>query len=96
MPTSPVGSDPDGYAAQLRGKGMQIDAGAAKSVRKGTPDSNARYNGWERGITGEHRPGGGFMPYMDANGDVIKNKAMSSGKFDKAKERLRQRQHANT
>lgn len=97
MPSKPVGSDPDSYGAKLRAKGVQIDAGAAKSQRRGTPSSNAAYNGWERGITGEDRPDGTFMPYLDSKGDVVRTKAMSSGKFDKAKKDLQaKRAHALT
>ena len=88
MPSVPVGSDPDSYGAKLRAKGVQIDAGAAKSGRRGAPSSNSRYNGWERGITGERRPDGSFMPYIDGQGDVIRTKAMSEGKHDRAKEAL--------
>lgn len=89
MPTHAVGEDPNGYAEQLRAKGPQINAGAATSVHKGTRDSNARYNGWERGIAGESRPGGTFMPYLDAKGSVVRNKANADGTHDKAKERLK-------
>lgn len=91
MPSQPVGSDPDSYGAKLRAKGVQIDAGAAKSGRRGRPSDNARYNGWERGVTGEHRPDGTFMPYLDSTGTVVRNKRMSEGQFDKAKEVLHQR-----
>lgn len=89
MPSQPVGSDPNSYGARLRAKGVQITAGAATSTRRGTPDTNSRYNGWERGIAGESRPGGTFMPYFDNDGTIVRNKQMSEGKFDKAKERLK-------
>lgn len=26
---------------------------------------------WEAGVAGEHRPGGGFMPYLDGNGSEV-------------------------
>ena len=95
MPSVPVGSDPESYGAKLRAKGVQIGAGVATTVRRGTPESNSRYNGWERGLAGENRPGGTFMPYLDAKGDVIRNKANASGEFDKAKDNLaRQRARA--
>ena len=30
---------------------------------------------WERGVAGEHRPGGGFMPYLNDSGtDVMRVK----------------------
>lgn len=67
-----------------------MDAGAAKSNRRGKPDSNARYNGWERGVCGERRPDGSFMPYLTGEGSPVRNKAMSEGKFDKAKQALHQ------
>jgi hypothetical protein len=88
MADTPFGTNPDSYGARLRAKGVQIDAGHAKSTRKGTPSSNAQYNGWERGVVGEHRPGETFMPYLNAHGDAIRNKAHSEGKYDKAKQAL--------
>jgi hypothetical protein len=88
MAETPFGTDPESYGAKLRAKGVQIDAGTAKSTRKGTPDSNARYNGWERGVVGEDRPGGTFMPYLNGHGDSVRNKAFAEGKYDKAKSAL--------
>jgi hypothetical protein len=89
MPSQPAGT-PGTYGDSLRSKGVQIDAGQAKSHRSGEDkrDSNARFNNWERGVTGEHRPDGTFMPYLDTSGDVIRNKQMSEGTFDKAKTAL--------
>lgn len=87
MATQPVGT-PGTYGEQLRSKGVQIDAGQAKSTRRGTPSDNARYNRWENGTTGETRPDGSHMPYLDRHGNVIKNKRMSEGRFDKAKRAL--------
>ena len=57
---------------KLRREGsLQLNTGAATTTRKGRPRSNAEYNGWERGIAGERRKGGTFMPYLDAKGNTI-------------------------
>jgi len=82
--------DDSTYGAQLRSKGVIVDAGAAKSTRRGKPSSNAEYNGWERGVEGEHRPDGSFMPYLNGEGSPIRKKAMSEGRHDKALESLKQ------
>jgi len=76
----------------MRRKGVQINAGAISSNRKGVPGTNAEYNGWERGIVSESRPGGTKMPYLNAQGDPIRNKAFAQGdhaKDLKALDRLR-------
>jgi hypothetical protein len=85
MATTPFGSDPNSYGARLRAKGICLDAGAAKSERKGKPSSNADYNGWERGVVGEHRPDGTFMPYLTGEGSPVRQKAWAEGRFEKAK-----------
>jgi len=89
MATHPRGCDCQAYACRLRAKGVQLDTGAATSVRKGKPDSNSRYNGWERGVVGEERPDGTFMPYLSGEGSPIRNKAVSEGKYDKAQSALK-------
>jgi hypothetical protein len=63
----------------MRRKGVQISAAATPTSRKGRPGNNAKYNGWERGIVSEARPGGTRMPYINANGDPIRNKAFAQG-----------------
>jgi len=76
----------------MRRKGVQISAGATPSSRKGKPGTNAEYNGWERGLVAEERPGGKRMPYINAQGDPIRNKAFAQGDHAKdlaALDRLR-------
>ena len=76
---------------QLRRSGIQLSAGAATSTRKGKPGSNAEYNGIERGIAGERRKGGGFMPYLDAKGAVIPIKEHQAKRAHHKE--IRRRQH---
>lgn len=87
--------DPDcrcgAYACTLRAKGVQLSAGQATSVRRGKPSSNAENNQWERGVAGEARKGGTFMPYLDGTGNVIPIKTGVEQKF-KHRE-IRRRQH---
>jgi hypothetical protein len=81
----------EAYACQLRAKGVQLSAGRATTIRKGKPGSNAEHNGWERGVAGERRKGGTFMPYLDAKGDVI---PIREGVAKRAHHReIRQRHH---
>ena len=63
----------------MRRKGVQISAAATPTSRKGRPGRNDRYNGWERGIVSEDRPGGTKMPYINAQGDPVRNKAFAQG-----------------
>jgi len=73
----------------MRSKGVQISAAATPTSRKGKPGDNARYNGWERGIASEERPNGTRMPYLNAQGDPIRNKAFASGQHAKSLESLK-------
>jgi hypothetical protein len=78
-----------------RENSVQLNAGAAITKRKGRPQSNARYNGWERGIAGEHRPGGTFMPYLDPKtSSPMGVKQASEQRHKIAEVRQRQKQRA--
>lgn len=44
---------------------IQLDARLhARRTTRYVPPRKAN-NAWERGVAGEHRPGGGFMPYLN-------------------------------
>lgn len=78
MPVHPAGCDCGSYACELRNKGVSIaHAATPNKVRKGKPGSNAEYNGWEKGLAGEKRPGGTFMPHLDGKGNTIGVKQFS-------------------
>jgi hypothetical protein len=38
------------------------------------------HNSWERGITGEHRADGSFMPYVNSQGNQIRTKEYAEGR----------------
>jgi hypothetical protein len=89
MPSTPFDSDPDSYGAKLRAKGVQVSpAGMARHNGK-TPSSNAQYNGWERGIAHESRPGGTQMPYLNGDGAAIPIKTFTEkrSKFEEIRKR---------
>ena len=58
-------SDKERYKEKLRSLRFgRVPGGArdAKYTHRPPPDPS-----WERGVAGEHRPGGSFMPYVDEN-----------------------------
>lgn len=79
MPSEPFDSDPDSYGARLRRKGVQVSHKGMERHNRKPPASNARYNGWERGIATEDRPNGQKMPYINGTGDYVGVKAMAQG-----------------
>lgn len=93
--------DCDAYACELRRKSITVQPGVARHTpRKGTPDTNDHYNQMNRGVAGEHRPGGGFMPYLkpDANG-VLQQVGVKEGRerrHEIRETRRRQREQATT
>lgn len=95
MPTKPVGSDPDSYGAQLREKGVQVST-AGMARRNSKPPAGSRFNNWEKGKAGEHRPDGTFMPYLDQHGGMIPIKKMAEKQFVKDEAALAQARQLNT
>lgn len=66
----------DHLGCRLRAKGINLGPGATptrtkRRTTKARPDPG---NAFERGIVGEHRPGGGFMPYFSKEGGVMRTK----------------------
>ena len=85
----------DNYGCRLRKKGVQVSpSGMVK--HNGKPPAAHRYNQWEKGVAGEHRADGSFMPKLDKNGSVIPIKKYTEGKFNKAEAQVRQSQAQRT
>ena len=93
MATKPVGSSP--YAERLRDKGFQVSP-AGMVRHNGKPPAKPRYNNWEKGRAGEHRPDGSFMPYIDGKGSEIPIKKMAEKRYEKDKAALQQARQLNT
>lgn len=79
MPSTDFGTDPDSYGARLRAKGVQVSHAGMVRHNKKPPGNNARFNGYERGIATEDRPGGFKMPYINGTGDHVGLKQMAQG-----------------
>lgn len=95
MATKPFGSDPDSYGARLRAKGVQVSpSGMVK--HNGKPPAPHRYNNWEKGRAGEHRPDGSFMPYINGKGADIPIKHFAQGDYDRDKRALDRARRENT
>ena len=62
------------YACTMRDKGVAVSPAAMPTRHNRKSPAPHQYNNWERGIAGENRPGGGFMPYFDESGDPIRMK----------------------
>lgn len=67
----PRGCECGKYACELRSKGVQISAAATPSSHNRVKPAEHTNNVWEKQKAGEHRKGGTFMPYLDANGATI-------------------------
>ena len=59
-----------GEAVKRVHQAFALTAAAAPSRQNKVPPPKAN-PAWERGIAGEHRPGGTFVPYLDAEGKHI-------------------------
>ena len=95
MAIHPPDCDCDNYGCSLRKKGVQVSpSGMVK--HNGKPPAQHRYNQWEKGIAGEHRKGGTFMPKLDGHGSVIPIKKHSEGAFHKAEQALDRARRENT
>lgn len=63
------------YGCELRDKGLQVAPAALPTqAKRHIPPRVHDNNAWERGVKGEHRPGGTFMPYLDEKGNPIRLK----------------------
>ena len=64
------GYDPDCYGCRLRSKGVAISPAATPS-RRNTVAPPTADPAWERGVAGERRPDGSFMPYLNDKGSRL-------------------------
>jgi hypothetical protein len=62
--------DPDCYGCQLRSKDIALSASATPSRQNSVPP-RAADPAWERGVAGEHRPDGSWLPYLNSNLDPM-------------------------
>lgn len=72
------------YGCALRDKGIQVPASAiptrvACRTRRFRPIVQPS---WEKGVAGETRPDGSFMPYLGANRDLIRVKEAGERRHD--------------
>lgn len=74
------------YKEKLQSLTWKGAAGNGRFVHRPKPNMS-----WEKGITGESRPDGTFMPYLDANLNPITTKGYADrrGQYDKALSELR-------
>lgn len=64
MPESSPEADKEEFKAKLRSLNFgRVKGGARESSGKPRPVQSPS---WEKGIAGEHRPDGSFMPYLSA------------------------------
>jgi hypothetical protein len=64
----------DLYGCQLRRKGIRLSYDASPTRRVRRPWRPKVNCSWEAGISGESRPGGTFMPYLNGRGQRIRVK----------------------
>jgi hypothetical protein len=62
------GCECNSYGCQLRRKGITVAASATPSRGKRGKPAEHTNNSWEKGIAGEHRGHGTFMPYLNDKG----------------------------
>lgn len=62
--------DDNCYGCVLRRKSVAVSPSATpnRSANRPQPFREMREPSWEKGIAGEHRPGGGFVPYLNPDG----------------------------
>lgn len=81
----------DAYREKLRSLSFGRVPGGSRQGKAGLrkPELN---NGWERGIKGEHRADGSFMPYIDHNGNPIRMKQWAENRhnYEAQLDKLRQ------
>lgn len=79
------------YGCTLRRKGIALSS-AATPTRQGRRPfrPGPRFNSWEKGVAGEHRPDGSFMPYLNGDGQRIQVKEFSEHRREFEATRARQ------
>jgi hypothetical protein len=72
--------DPDCYGCVLKAKDLSYSSQAMPTRGRRQPFRPMQQPSWEAGVAGEHRPGGGFMPYLDGNLNEIGVKEMAENR----------------
>lgn len=69
--------DPDCFGCRIRAKALSYSRAASPTARSSKAPPRTPDPAWERGLAGEQRPGGTFMPYLNAKGDPMHVKEAS-------------------
>lgn len=73
----PHGCECDKYACRLRRKGVSVSPKATPSRHNRKAPRLHTNNSWEKGVAGENRGHGTFMPYLGSDGRPIPIKQKS-------------------
>lgn len=73
--------DDDCYGCRLRRKSFNVSAKALPS-RQNTVPPRAADPTWEKGLVGENRPDGSFMPYLKPDGTNLRVKEYGEKRRD--------------
>lgn len=84
----------DSYGCRKRREGFGYVSRSATPSRtyKSDPTRRPRFNSWEKGVSGEHRPDGSFMPYLNGKGERIHVKEFGENRRKLQAARARQLQ----
>lgn len=75
METNESSLTPDAEREAFKEKLKSLSFGRVPGANREPKGTRAKPNpAWERGIKGEHRPGGGFMPFIGADHQPIRMK----------------------
>lgn len=80
----------DNYGCELRRKGIQLSYDASPTARARRPFRPSVQPSWEKGVAGEHRADGSFMPYLHGDGSKIHVKEMGERRKELTEVRDRQ------
>jgi len=86
----PHGCDCGAYACKLRAKGVSVSPKATPTQHNRKAPAPHTNNSWEKGVAGENRGGGTFMPYLGADGKPlpIKERSAAESKVKTLRQRL--------
>lgn len=81
----------EAYACKLRRKGIALSSAATPTRTQNRPfRPGPKFNSWEKGVAGEHRADGSFMPYLNEHGSPIGLKPFSENRREFEQTRSRQ------
>lgn len=86
----PSDCDCDNYGCQLRRKGIRLGYDASPTARSRRPFRPSKQPSWEKGLAGERRADGSFMPYTDTSGRKIHVKEFGERRRELTEARRRQ------